>query len=232
MIEGIDGAGKTTQAELVSACLDAIGIPVVRSKEPTDGPWGQRIRQSASTGRLAPSEELEAFIEDRKEHVAKTILPALELGKVVVVDRYYFSSAAYQGARGMDPEYILRENEKFAPQPDLLVILEVDAATGVRRVTNRGDVGNLFEREEDLQKSAKIFSELQRPYLYRIDGTRTREEITRDIITKLADGPLFQQLCNKSHYKDSCEPELCTFRISNTCNYIKLLRSQPPIPRG
>ena len=98
--EGIDGAGKTTQATLLEQWLHDSGIALVRTKEPTNGRWGKLVRESAATGRLAPAEELNAFLQDRKEHVETLLAPSLREGKAVIVDRYYFSTAAYQGARG------------------------------------------------------------------------------------------------------------------------------------
>lgn len=184
-IEGIDGAGKTTQAALLEGKLRAAGIEVVRTKEPTDGPWGRRLRASASTGRLSPDEELHAFLEDRREHVANLIRPSIAEGKLVIVDRYYFSTAAYQGARGRDPEELLRINEEFAPPPDLLVLLEVKPRLGVERIGARGDRGNLFEREEDLARSAAIFAAMERPYLLRLDGARDAASLSAAILEAL-----------------------------------------------
>jgi dTMP kinase len=211
-IEGIDGAGKTTQAGLIAERLRAAGLEVVRTKEPTDGPWGQRLRASAATGRLSSEEELRAFVEDRREHVANLLRPALAAGQVVIVDRYYFSTAAYQGARGMDPEELLRLNEAFAPEPDLLVLLEVTPAVGVGRIREReAQGGNLFEREEDLGKSAAIFARLAKPYLLRLDGTRPREELTAAILTALRQGPLWRRLCAalKKDGRSDCPPGGC-----------------------
>jgi len=219
--EGIDGAGKTTQAALVANWLEDSGLDVVRTKEPTDGPQGLRLRESASTGRLTAEEELAAFIADRREHVQKVISPALKSGKVVIVDRYYFSNAAYQGARGMDPDEILRVNEEFAPSPDLLVILDIDASMGVRRVAARGDKGNLFEREEDLRKCAVIFANIKFPNLLRINGGWSREEIFSEVAGALRQGVLLQRLCLKND-KQVCEPEYCRFRIDGTCKYVKM----------
>src|ERR1700760_2647970 len=118
VFEGTDGAGRTTQAGLLEDWLAPTGVEVVRTKEPTNGPWGRRVRESATTGRLSPDEELHAFLEDRKEHVPQLIKPAIAKGQIVIVDRYYFSTAAYQGARGRDPVELLRINEAFAPKPD------------------------------------------------------------------------------------------------------------------
>ena len=181
VFEGIDGAGKTTQAALLADRLRPLGVEVVRTKEPTNGPWGQRLRASASTGRLAPADELHAFLEDRREHVATLIRPALDAGKVVIVDRYYFSTAAYQGARGADPDELIRINEAFAPKPDLLVLLTVTPPVGLTRIEQRGDVGNLFEREDDLAKSAAIFARLAAPYLLRLDGNRAVQPLADEI---------------------------------------------------
>src|SRR5262245_41663250 len=98
-VEGIDGAGKSTLADWLVARLYAHGFDVLRTREPTGGPWGQKLRASMTQGRLSPKEELRAFVEDRREHVEQEIRPALADGRVVVIDRYYFSTAAYQGAR-------------------------------------------------------------------------------------------------------------------------------------
>ncbi|HEX4461391.1 MAG TPA: dTMP kinase [Polyangia bacterium] len=193
--EGIDGAGKTTQAGLLEDWLRPTGIEVVRTKEPTNGPWGKRLRASASTGRLSPDEELHAFLEDRREHVAQLINPALDAGKIVIVDRYYFSTAAYQGARGQDPAELLRINEAFAPKPDLLVLLQIETPVAMERIRMRGELDNAFEREEDLKKSARIFDSLDAPYLLKLDGTRARQAIADDIAAAMRQLPaLAQQL--------------------------------------
>ena len=126
VLEGIDGTGKSSHAKSLASYFSSLGREVVLSREPTDGPWGKKLRDSASTGRLEPAEELEYFLRDRREHVEQLIRPALAEGKVVILDRYYFSTMAYQGARGFDPAEIRRRNEEFAPVPDWLFILDVE----------------------------------------------------------------------------------------------------------
>ena len=123
-MEGIDGAGKTTQIRALESLLRQAEVPHVATKEPTNGPWGRRIRESARTARMAPNDELEAFLRDRREHVTDLLTPSLQAGKVVLVDRYYFSTVAYQGARGLDPKDLLARNA-FAPEPDLLIVLDL-----------------------------------------------------------------------------------------------------------
>jgi dTMP kinase len=103
---------------------------------------------------------------------------------VVLVDRYYFSSMAYQGARGLDPAVIRAENERVAPRPDLLVILEIEPAAGVARVNARGK-GNLFEREDDLRRAAAIFATITDPAPLRLDATRPEGELTKEILAAL-----------------------------------------------
>lgn len=180
-IEGIDGAGKTTQAHHVQSVLQARKLCVIRTKEPTTGQWGQILRDSASTGRLSLEEEVETFIKDRKEHVERKINPELAAGHIVLVDRYYFSSMAYQGSRGMDPLEIMRRNEAFAPEPDLLVVLDIDPKGGLSRIKTRGDRANHFETTGTLRKAREIFNSIKKPYLFRVDANQEPEAI-RDLI--------------------------------------------------
>jgi dTMP kinase len=173
--EGIDGAGKTTQVRRLHTLLEQHQISVLSTKEPTSGPWGQKIRHSATAGRLSPEEELEAFLEDRREHVRDELLPALEAGRVVIVDRYYLSTVAYQGARGLDPRELLRLNA-FAPVPDVCLVLDVEPKLGLSRVSKRGDVPDQFEKEESLAAARRIFVDREAlrdalPNLYVLDGT-------------------------------------------------------------
>jgi len=156
----------------------------MRTKEPTTGQWGQILRDSAVTGRLSLEEEVELFIKDRKEHVETKINPELAKGNIVIVDRYYFSSMAYQGARGMAADQIMCLNEQFAPEPDLLVLLDIDPKTGLRRIRTRGDRANHFEKTNTLKKARDIFINIQKPYLYKIDACQDPATITELIVHK------------------------------------------------
>ena len=109
--EGIDGTGKTTQIELLAEVLRQRGLRVVATREPTDGQYGRKIRQLYKNRKsVTPEEELNLFLHDRREHVVQVIAPALASGKVVLTDRYYYSTAAYQGAAGHDPQKIIAAN--------------------------------------------------------------------------------------------------------------------------
>ncbi|MGQ9921317.1 MAG: dTMP kinase [Desulfobacca sp.] len=170
--EGLDGVGKTTQARLLADNLARRGLPVVLTREPTDGVWGQKIRQISQRGRsgMAPAEELALFLADRREHVEKVIRPALAAGQIVITDRYYYSSMAYQGALGLDPEAIAAQHFVFAPPPDLIILLEVPPAERGKRLRQRGTKSDMFEEQDYQAKVAAIFDRLQAPNLIRVDG--------------------------------------------------------------
>jgi dTMP kinase len=183
VIEGIDGTGKSTQAKRLAEWFRSRGREVVLSREPTDGPWGKKLRESATTGRLSPEDELECFLNDRREHVEMTIKPALADGKVVILDRYYFSTMAYQGARGFDPAEIRRRNEAFAPQPDLLLILELSIESAHGRIGSRGDTVNEFEQRDTLTRCREIFLSLRNePFARVIDAEPSLNEVSADIL--------------------------------------------------
>lgn len=160
VVEGIDGAGKSTQVKRLAEALRAAGRTVVVSREPTDGPWGKKLRASASTGRMSPDEELHAFIEDRRQHVAELIQPALDRGDDVLLDRYYYSTIAYQGIRGGDVAAIRSANEAIAPKPDLVLLIDFDPQLALSRISqSRGEVPNEFEKLDQLQAIRRIFLE-------------------------------------------------------------------------
>ncbi len=185
-IEGIDGAGKSTQARLLSEALERDGIANVLTREPTDGVYGSRIRAAAAAGeRLPANEELELFVKDRAEHVDSVVLPAMELGRWVVTDRYFLSTAAYQGARGLDREQILAEQEARFPVPDCALILELDVGAGLKRVSHRGE-NDAFELADSLRSVAREFAALSRPYIERIDADRDPAAVLRSLLEALA----------------------------------------------
>lgn len=199
VFEGIDGAGKTTQARMLRDRLCTAGIDTILTKQPSGGPWGRKIRQSARTGRLPVDEEYRAFVEDRKEHVREVISPALKDGFVVIVDRYYFSTVAYQGARGMDVDRILAENEAIAPRPDLLFIMNIDPALGLSRVRRRDGVPDEFERVDLLSESAAIFIRIAGDAVH-LDGRQPIPVLHSAIVEHLKNGPLFDQLPVSNRY--------------------------------
>ncbi|MDB4055388.1 dTMP kinase [Akkermansiaceae bacterium] len=183
VIEGIDGTGKSTQATMLAEALRKSGREVVQSFEPTNGPWGKKLRDSATTGRLSIEDELEYFINDRREHVEQLIIPTIKSGGIVILDRYYFSTMAYQGARGIDPEVIRVKNETFAPQPDTLIILDLDVDIALQRIGVRDGQANEFEKRESLDFCRKLFLSLKdETYAYVIDANTEITEVNASVM--------------------------------------------------
>jgi dTMP kinase len=187
VFEGLDGSGKSTQARELARALRAAGHTLLETFEPTDGPTGARIREMARSGQmLAPEQELGWFVEDRRVHVRDTLAPALAEGRTVVCDRYFLSTVAYQGARGLDWRRILAESEAEFPLPDLVLLLELEPAAGLARVRERGAViEGVFERGDFLERVAAIFTALERPYLERISAGGSVAEVHSRIVDRV-----------------------------------------------
>lgn len=177
-VEGIDGAGKTTLARSLAERLRTSDVPVVLDKEPTAGPWGMKLRASAASGRLDPDEEVRLLLADRRQHVDEVIGPALARGEVVILDRYYPSMAAYQGAVGVPVSEILAAND-FAPEPDVTLVLDISPALGLARIRARGDAPNAFETEESLAACRKLFLAMPLPSRQVIDAQRSADDVLR-----------------------------------------------------
>ena len=176
-LEGIDGCGKSTQSKLLLEKLEGEGEKVIILKEPTKRPHGQKLWDMLHGKRKATNEEiLELFVLDRKQHVEEKIQPALDSGAVVLMDRYYYSSMAYQVAGGIDVEEI-REKHEFAPKPDVVLIFDLPVSIALERVKGHSDADE-FEKEEHLEKVREAYLDLENDPLVRIvDATGTPEEI-------------------------------------------------------
>jgi dTMP kinase len=179
-LEGVDGAGKTTQALSLAATLARIGRQVLFTQEPTFGPSGRRLRDylAGAERHLTAEEELDLFQADRREHVENTIRPALRRGWIVITDRYYYSSAAYQGALGLDPQAIIADSEAFAPRPDLVVIftLPLSMALARRQDAHGGEV-QVTEVPAYLEKVAALYDRFQGPHVKRLDAAAPTAEV-------------------------------------------------------
>jgi dTMP kinase len=187
-LEGIDGAGKSTQIKHLTGIFRARGYAVASLREPTVSPWGRRLREAMAMGRrvLAPSQELDLFLQDRRYDVAVHLLPALAACQLVLMDRYYFSTMAYQGALGIDPEIIRRLNETFAPVPDLVWILLIPPTEALQRIRQgRGQTEDAFEREDYLKRVDGIFRTLQGTQIHPIAADRSSEVVTAILQQKI-----------------------------------------------
>jgi dTMP kinase len=165
VLEGVDGAGKTAVCDRLVDLLNDEDYDVIRLREPTnENRWGQEIRARSPKGELTPQEELELFIRDREWHVQNRILPALESGKIILMDRYFFATGAYQStSTGLHWKDILKRNreEISAPEPDIVFILDVPVETGLKRVSERkGSFNEQFEQYDRLVRVRKAYLEM------------------------------------------------------------------------
>ena len=202
--EGIDGAGKSTQAKRLSDWLEARGFRTLVTFEPTHGEHGKRIRNADP--RLEPEEERAEFVLDRKEHVETCITPALERDEIVICDRYYYSSMAYQGARiakergdesGEALDRIINElrmeNELFAPQADILVIFELSVDASLARIACGRASADAFENRDNLARVARAMDRLKlivkatsRTRLILIDAEASVDDVTKQLLSEIA----------------------------------------------
>ena len=180
-LEGIDGCGKSTQSQFLMDKFENDNEKTILLKEPTNGKYGQKLWDMLSGKIEATTDEiLELFVLDRRDHVNEKIKPALDDGKIVLMDRYYYSTMAYQAAAGIDVNRIRKDNE-FAPKPDIVLIFDLPADLAMKRVRGHS-VADVFEKEEHLEKVRKAYQDLEDDPLVRIvDATRTPEAIFEEV---------------------------------------------------
>lgn len=185
--EGIDGVGKSTQADQLGDWLRASGHLVVRTLEPGGTELGKEIRNLLlhRKGDVAPRAEALLYAADRAHHVSTVVRPALEAGQIVLTDRYLDSSVAYQGAgRALDTAQI-RELSLFAVEgllPNLTVLLDLEASAAMARRKQTGAEPDRLEREK-----VEFFEAVRRQYLdlaaaepkrwMVLDATHSREQL-------------------------------------------------------
>jgi dTMP kinase len=193
VLEGIDGSGKTLQTQRLADFLRARGERVLQSREPTDGPFGRRYREWARGEREAtPEQVLHFFLDDRREHVANEIAPALASGSIVVCDRYMASTYAYQVAAGIDREQLRAVlAAESVPAPDLTLWLRLPVAQALARLPSESR--ERFERAEFLQR---VDAEYARLELDEIDASRKVDDVARDIASRVLDALAKARTCD------------------------------------
>ena len=180
-LEGLDGCGKTTQTRLLARRLRKKGYDVLSTAEPSRGKIGRFVKRHFLHGEKRSSGVVEAllFAADRFEHVENEILPAMKQDKLVVSDRYVYSSLAYQGTAGLDLGWIRKLNE-HALHPDLALFIDVEPATVVKRLKPKRSV---MENLEIQQKVREIYMEfVDNGELLRIDGNMSEREVATVIL--------------------------------------------------
>lgn len=160
-LEGGDGVGKTTQAQLITAWLEELGRTVVRTREPGGTALGLTLRELLlhTDGPVDPRAEALLYAADRAQHVAQVVRPALERDEIVLQDRYIDSSLAYQGAGRTLGDGDVRGLSEWATGalwPHLTILLDLDPATAaVRRASARGEADRLEQEKLDFHERVR-----------------------------------------------------------------------------
>jgi len=187
VIEGLDGCGKTTQVRLLAEKLRERGKEVVETNEPTKGLIGKLIRQVLEKKVILPSDALQLlFIADRSDHLKRTVKPALSAGKIVVSDRYFWSTIAY-GSLNLDKSWLLSLH-RYCLYPDVSIFLKVKPKVCLQRIGSRGKGETIFEEEEKLRRVWQTYQWLAEKFpekVIMVDGERKPEIISREILNKI-----------------------------------------------
>jgi len=185
-IEGLDASGKTTQARRLVRELRRKGFKAVYTTEPSPGEIGKFIRTYILQRKRRVPIAVEAllFAVDRVDHLEQRVKPALQEGKIVVSDRYVYSSLAYQGAAGLDLNWI-EEINRSVVTPDLAIYIDVPPEVAVKRIKGKRSVMERLEVQRKVREVYLKFVEDGR--LIRVDGNRSKDEVLRDILAIVLD---------------------------------------------
>lgn len=180
-VEGLDGCGKTTQTKRLVRRLKRKGFPAVYTAEPSRGKIGRFIKKHYLHGERRGSSVVEAllFAADRFEHVESEVNPCIDEGKIVVSDRYYYSSFAYQGAAGLDLEWIENVNMRAA-RPDLALFIDVAPEIVVNRLKRKKSVMENLETQRRVRDVYLKF--VEKGELVRVDGNRSLQQVAESLL--------------------------------------------------
>jgi dTMP kinase len=199
VLEGIDGAGTTTQARAVADALRARRVPVHTTAEPSSGPVGSLLRLML-TGRVTGASWQQMallFAADRADHLDSEILPNLREGVTVISDRFDHSSVAYQaisasadGALDLDVVAWIRGLNRFARRPDLTVVLDVPAAIAAERRRARSGRTELFDDDALQARLCAFYADLEQHFpgehIAHVDGTQSPADVTAAVLAAIA----------------------------------------------
>ena len=187
VFEGLDGSGQTTECNLLAEFLESKGIKILKTKEPTpNSPAGKIIRKILDKEKKSsPSSLQKLFCQDRKWHLEKEIIPALKQGKIVICDRYLFSTLSYGAAEGISYDWLFLLNKDFL-LPDILFFLDVKPDICLERIEKRGKGKTIFEKKKKLEKIYKNYQKVLKEFeksvdIFKINGEKSVKKVFGDI---------------------------------------------------
>jgi dTMP kinase len=183
VIEGLDGSGKTTQADILSKKLSE-NYKVLCTAEPSQGKIGSFIRNGClyEEKRLPKEAETLLFAADRIEHMQNEIAPALAEDKMVICDRYIYSSLAYQGSTGLSLDWIKTINAR-ALQPDLSIFIDVHPEQVLERLQRKKSVMETLETQQKVREVYLKF--VAKGELILVDGAKPKSEVADDLYAEV-----------------------------------------------
>ena len=179
-VEGIDGSGKTTQAHILVEALKKEGFEAVYTTEPSNGVFGKMLRKHILEGtrRVPVVVEAVLFAVDRFDHIESEVKPLLKRGKIVVSDRYVYSSIAYQGASSLSKKW-LKEINNRAIKPDLSIFIDVPPEIVIGRINRQKSVMETLQTQKRVREAyLKLVEEEE---LLVIDGASSKKEVAERI---------------------------------------------------
>jgi len=179
VLEGIDGCGKTVHSKALCEALKKLSYDVAYTTEPSESQIGRLIElEFLQKAKVSPQVEALLFAADRFDHLTFEVLPMLNANKIVVSDRYVYSSLAYQGAQGLKLDWI-REVNYFATRPNLALYLDVPAEVGLSRKRGR----SVLEKLELEKKVREIYLGLvESGELIKVDSNRSLDIVRKEVL--------------------------------------------------
>ncbi|MEX1234065.1 MAG: dTMP kinase [Roseovarius sp.] len=194
--EGIDGSGKSTQARMLHDYLRNEGRDAILTREPGGSPGAEEIRAlvlNGATDRWSPETELLLFTAARRDHLERTVRPALAAGQIVICDRFADSTRMYQGLRGagLRAQVDALHDLMIGQEPDLTILIDIDAGAGLARALARGGEGRFEAFGADMQARMRAgFLALAEEFADRfavIDGAQAPESVAADVRAAVAE---------------------------------------------
>lgn len=184
-IDGPDGIGKTTLAnKIINKLKNELCIESILTTEPTKSKLGMEIRKQLSLGNTDNKLLLNMFLQDRKEHIENEIIPSIQNKKIILTDRYKYSTVVYQYFQGFTIKELIEMNDFLSP--DVIFIVNGSFELIKERMDRRAIDKEIFEQDNYIKESIKLYSQMNLFFpnenILFIDGRKTLEELENEVV--------------------------------------------------